>query len=60
MNKYKFTIKHDDGTHRLSTFAENLSAALNNVMMAEKFPERAIVNIKIEEYGNTKTKREKA
>jgi hypothetical protein len=49
MNEYKFTIKYDGGTHKLTTRAQDLSAALHLVMNAEKCPERAIINIKITE-----------
>lgn len=60
MHKYKFTIKHDGGKHVLSTTATDVVAAMKIVMAAERCPERAIINIKIEEIGNKKTKREPA
>ena len=60
MQKYKFTIKHDGGKHVLSTTATDVVAAMKIVMAAEKCPERAIVNIKIEDIGNEKTKRKEA
>jgi hypothetical protein len=47
MKKYQFTIIHDQGQHKLSTYAKNLSTALKLVMDAERCPEGAIINIKI-------------
>lgn len=47
MKNYKFTIKYDGGTHKLSTVAVSLEQALIAVMNAEKCPEGAVINIKI-------------
>lgn len=56
MYKYKFTIKHDQGVHKLFTVAKDVVTALKLIMDAEKCPERAIINIKIEEIENKKGK----
>lgn len=47
MKEYIFTIVHDNGKHRIKTYAQTLSDALKAVMNAERCPERAVVNIKI-------------
>lgn len=49
MKEYIFTIVHDKGKHKITTYAQTLSQALVAIMNAERCPERAIINIKINE-----------
>ena len=51
MKQYKFTIKYDGGTHKLTTTASSLEQALKIIMDAEKCPEGAVINIKITDVG---------
>lgn len=47
--KYRFTIQHDQGKHRLTCYADSLSEALKLIMDAERCPERAVLKIEISE-----------
>jgi len=46
MRHYILTVKHDNGTMKIKTFASSRQSARHIIMAAEGCPERAIINIK--------------
>lgn len=57
MNEYKFKISSKEGTHKVSTTAENIVAALKILTNAEKFTsDKAIIDIKIKKIPMIKVK----
>ena len=47
MNKYTFTLEHDNGKDKVSVYAKNLHSAIAQILNNEDCPERAILNINI-------------
>lgn len=47
MKKYIITLKHDNGSIKLSVSAENITDAVKAVLIIEGAPETAIKNIKV-------------
>lgn len=52
MNIYRITVKHDKGRENFVITAKNIQAAINILIIAEGYPERAITNIKVIKTGN--------
>ena len=49
--QYTFTMKHDKGKVKITVKASSLAFATQRVLNLECAPERAIKNIKIQEYN---------
>jgi hypothetical protein len=45
MNRYTFTIKHDNSSQELTVYAKNLHSAIEQIKNAEGCPENAISRI---------------
>jgi hypothetical protein len=48
MNRYIFTVKHDNGVCRIAAWAFTIAGALQILYACEKRPERSIKKIAIE------------
>lgn len=46
MNKYIFTLKHDNGVFKITVTATDITSAIQIFLKAEGCPEQAINNIK--------------
>jgi hypothetical protein len=53
--KYTFTLKHDNGTQKISLIDISLNNAIGRITEMEGAPESAILNIKITETFKAKT-----
>ena len=46
MFKFQITMKHDQGEVKITTWASSIQGAVQQVLTAERAPERAIINIR--------------